>query len=177
MTTAHARAAHLRRDGGGVPRLTAILAPLLLAASAATAHSYQLGPLHIGHPWIQAPPPGAPTAAGYLSVTNTGAAPDRLLGGATPLFARLEVHRMTMTGGIMRMRPAAGGLEIAPGQTVILSPGGGYHLMLTGPKRPLAPGDHVPATLSFARAGTIRVDFHVQAGPGGDGAMPGMKMP
>jgi len=148
-----------------------------LAASAATAHSYQLGSLHIGHPWIQAPPPGAPTAAGYLSITNGGKTPDRLLGGDTPRFARLEVHRMTMAGGIMRMRPAVDGLEIAPGQTVTLAPGGGYHLMLTGPKRGLAPGDHVPATLRFARAGTIRVDFHVQAGPGGDAAMPGMKMP
>jgi len=175
MATAPARVT--ARNGGAVLGLGALIASLLLAASAATAHSYQLGSLHIGHPWIQAPPPGAPTAAGYLSITNGGRTPDRLLGGDTPLFARLEVHRMTMAGGIMRMRPAVDGLEIAPGQTVTLAPGGGYHLMLTGPKRALAPGDHVPATLRFARAGTIRVDFHVQAGPGGDAAMPGMKMP
>jgi copper(I)-binding protein len=80
------------------------------------------------------------------------------------MAARLEVHEMTMTGGVMRMRPLSGGLAIPPGQTVALAPGG-YHLMLIGPKRPFRLGAQVPATLRFAKAGPVKVTFVVQAAP------------
>ena len=36
-----------------------------------------------------------------------------------------------MDNGVMKMRPVAGGLEIKPGQTVKLKPGG-YHIMFVG---------------------------------------------
>ena len=61
----------------------ALAAVVLVAATppAAAAHSYQVGALRIDHPWSRPNPPGAPTAVGYVSLTNTGRAPDRLLGG------------------------------------------------------------------------------------------------
>ena len=37
---------------------------------------------------------------------------------------------MKMEGGVMKMRMVAGGLDIKPGQTVTLEPGG-YHMMLS----------------------------------------------
>jgi copper(I)-binding protein len=133
-----------------------------IVPAAAAAHGYVLGALKIGHPWARPTPNGAPTAAGYLTVTNTGARPDRLLGGSSPLAGQIEVHQMSMDGGIMRMRLLPDGVALPPGATVRLEPGG-YHLMLVGPKAPFKVGDHIPATLKFAKAGSIKVEFHVQA--------------
>jgi len=148
---------------------------LLSVAAAAAAHEYTLGALKIGHPWSLPTPPGAPTAAGYLTITNNGAKPDRLLGGETPMAAKIEIHSMSMTGNIMRMREVAGGLAIAPGQTVKFDPSD-YHLMLIGPKRPFKVGDHIPATLRFAGAGEVKVEFYVQAEAPKSDAMGGMTM-
>ena len=109
---------------------------------------------------IRVPPPGAPTAAGYATITNTSDKPDRLMGGSTPAAAGLEVHEMSMTGMVMRMRPVMGGLAIGAHQTVKLGEGG-YHLMLIAPKRSLKAGERVSAILRFKTAGAIPVTFTV----------------
>ncbi|HEX4180820.1 MAG TPA: copper chaperone PCu(A)C [Caulobacteraceae bacterium] len=143
-------------------RVVAGAAVAMLCTAVASARDYDAGRLHIAHPWIRVAPPGAPTAAGYLTITNHGATPDRLLGGTAAGVGPIEVHEMSMTGQIMRMRPVTGGLLIAPGQTVALTPGGDRHLMLIGPKRPLKAGDQLPAILRFEKAGEVKVTFAVQ---------------
>ena len=85
---------------------------------------------------------------------------DRLVGGTSDVSNRLEIHEMSMDGGVMKMRPAAG-LDIKPGQTVEFKPGG-YHMMFVGLKRPLEQGQHVKATLRFEKAGDVAVDFTVK---------------
>jgi len=156
--------------------IAALMAACLIAIPAAvSAHDYSLGALKIGHPWSRPNPPGAPTAAGYLTVTNTGRQADVLLGGSSPMADKIEVHQMTMAGGIMRMRPVVGGLPIPPGQTVKLQPDG-YHLMLIGPKRPFKVGNHIPATLRFERAGAVNIDFEVEAAAPGGGQPMSMGM-
>ena len=102
--------------------------------------------------------------------------PDRLLSGTTPAADRLEIHEMSVTDGIMRMRALPDGLAIAPGQTVKLAPGG-YHIMLIGLTKPLALGDHVPARLKFEKAGEVEVSFIVGSPPAeatGEGTLAGM---
>jgi copper(I)-binding protein len=147
-----------------IPFAAAALAgAFLVAPHVASARDYDVGSLHIGDPWIRATPNAAPTAAGYLVVTNRGRTADRLLGGTSPLAQAVEPHTMSMTGGVMRMRLAEGGFEIAPGATLILAPGGD-HLMLIGPKRPFKAGEQASATLRFARAGAVKVEFVVRAG-------------
>jgi copper(I)-binding protein len=149
----------------------------LLLLSPANAHDYTVGTLKIGHPWARATPKGASVGAGYLSITNTGTTADRLLGGATDAASRFEVHEMTMDNGVMKMRPLANGLIIAPGKTVTLAPGG-YHVMFVGLKRPLVKGEHLDATLRFEKAGTVKVYLLVEgigAMHSGD-ATPGMQM-
>jgi copper(I)-binding protein len=116
---------------------------------------------------------GAPAGAGYLTITNTGPSDDRLVGGSSPVSARLEIHEMSMSGGVMKMRPVTGGLVIPSGQTVTLRPGG-YHIMLIGLKSPLRLDDRFTATLQFQKAGPVRVEFHVQTPPNGAGADHGM---
>jgi copper(I)-binding protein len=142
--------------------LFAAVASLVLAAASAAAAAT----VEVKDAWIRTPPPGAPTAAGYATLTNHEISSDRLM-GAHSAAAGVALHQMSMTGGVMRMRPVTGGLPIGASASVSLSPNG-YHLMLTGLKAPLKAGQHVRIVLQFQRAGDIAADFVVRdAGPGG----------
>jgi copper(I)-binding protein len=159
---------------------TVLIIAAAIAAFAALpvqAEDVTAGSLKISAPWARATPKGAGVGGGYLTITNTGTAPDRLLGGSTEVASRFEIHEMSMDNGVMKMRPVTGGVEIKPGQTVELKPGG-YHVMLTGLKQQLEQGQHFKATLEFAKAGKVAVDFTIEGvgaqHPGS--AMPGMKM-
>jgi periplasmic copper chaperone A len=159
--------------------IVSLLAVLLaLATSIVHAKDYRAGSLDISAPWSRATPKGASIGAGYLTIRNTGTTADRLVGGASDVASRFEVHEMSMENGVMKMRPIKDGIEIKPGATVELKPQG-LHIMFLGLKKPLAQGDHVKATLEFEKAGKVEVDFDVtgMGGPAGHGHdMPGMKM-
>ena len=156
---------------------------MLAAALAPPAHADDVaaGSVKISAPWARATPKGAAVGVGYMTITNNGSAPDRLLGGASDVSNRFEIHEMSMDNGVMRMRPMAKGIEIKPGQSVELKPGGN-HVMFVGLKKPFAQGEHVKATLAFEKAGKVDVDFTVESigaqspstAGGGNRAMPGM---
>jgi copper(I)-binding protein len=63
---------------------------------------------------------------------------------------------------VMKMAPVPGGLVIAPGATVTLAPGG-YHMMFVDLTAPLKKGERVKGTLRFEKAGTVPVEFAVEA--------------
>jgi copper(I)-binding protein len=126
----------------------------------AQAQDITAGSLKISAPWIRATPKGASVGGGYMTIANSGNAGDRLVGGTSDVSNRLEIHEMSMEGGVMKMRPVRG-LDIKPGQTVELKPGG-YHVMFVGLKQPLEQGQHVKATLRFEKAGDVAVDFTVK---------------
>jgi len=152
-----------------------VLAVCVAIPPVVSAHGYSLRSLKIGHPWTKPVAAGAPTAAGYLTITNTGRAPDRLVAVTTTAASKVEIHEMITSGGVMRMREVAGGLLIAPGATVTLAPGG-YHLMFIKPTHAWQVGEHVPATLRFQHAGSIDVEFYVQADQPPPAGMSGMNM-
>jgi periplasmic copper chaperone A len=133
---------------------------LLPAANRGATASYRLGPLLVEAPWARATPGGAPVAAGYLRITNTGASPDRLIGGSLPIAGAVEVHDVAMVDGVMKMRRLESGLEIRPGQTVELKPGG-FHLMFTGLRGGLKEGEQVGGTLIFEKGGTLAIEYRV----------------
>jgi copper(I)-binding protein len=141
-----------------------VLLPLALAVLCsvpAAARDYKLGALEIVEPWTRATPPSAPTAGGFLKLTNTGTTPDRLVGAKSAAAEQVQVHEMKMDGNIMRMRELDHALEIPPGGSVTLAPGG-LHLMMIGPKAPLKAGERVPLTLTFEKAGSIDVELVVE---------------
>lgn len=149
------------------------IALLTVADKKAPAPSFKVGSLVIEAPWMRATPGGAKVAGGYLKVTNAGTEPDRLVGGSLPMAGEVEVHEMTMSGDVMKMRRLPDGLEIKPGQTVELKPGGN-HLMFMGLREGLKAGQQVKGTLVFQKAGTVEVEFRVtpigaQSGGGGGG--------
>jgi copper(I)-binding protein len=129
-------------------------------AQSAAPQSYKIGALVIEAPWLRATPAGAQVAGGYLKITNTGREADRLVGGSLPVASAAEVHEMSMTDGVMRMRKLEKGLEIKPGQTVELKPGG-YHVMFTGLREGLKQGQAIKGTLVFEKAGSIEVEYRV----------------
>ena len=139
-----------------------LAAALALVVSSASAHEYKAGSLEIKHPWARATPKGATVAGGYLKIVNTGNAADRLIGGSTPASGKFEIHEMSMDGGVMKMRALPKGLEIKPGETVELKPGS-YHLMFGGLKEPFEQGKRVKGTLQFEKAGTVEVEYAVEA--------------
>jgi periplasmic copper chaperone A len=77
-----------------------------------------------------------------------------------PVATSVEVHQMTMTDGVMKMRKLEKGLEIKPGQTVELKPGG-YHLMFTGLREGLKQGNSIKGTLVFEKSGSVEVEYRV----------------
>jgi copper(I)-binding protein len=97
-----------------------------------------------------------------MTITNKGTAPDKITCLSDDASAQCQIHTMTMEDGVMKMRPAEGGLEIKPGESVTLKPGG-YHVMFRELKQPLVQGQSVKATLKFERAGTLDVDYPVLA--------------
>jgi copper(I)-binding protein len=161
-------------------RISFIAAALFAASlAAAQADTVTAGSLKISSSWARATPKGASVGGGYMTITNSGTAPDRLIDGATDIASRFEIHEMSMDNGVMKMRMLPKGLEIKPGETVTFKPGG-YHVMLMGLKQQLVQGQHFKATLDFEKAGKVDVDFAVEGigaqAPAGSHDMPGMKM-
>ena len=68
-------------------------------------------------------------------------------------------------GEAMRMRPVAQ-VDLPPGETLVMAPGGGLHLMLEGLREPLRKGATAPITLRFERAGEVEIEAEVVR-PGG----------
>jgi len=147
-----------------------VIAVLLFLAAPALAHDYTKGSLHIEHPWSRATPKGASVGAGYLVVENRGSTVDRFLSvSVSPEIAgRTEMHEMAVTDGVMRMRPLPKGVELAPGMTAKFEPGG-LHVMFMDLKRPFEKGERIKATLNFEKAGSVEVEFVVDAMGGGSG--------
>ena len=107
---------------------------LILAAAVslltvpAMAQDYKLGSLEITAPWTRATAPTARSGGGFMTITNKGTTADRLVSARSTVSDKVEIHEMQMDGSVMRMRELAKGLDIPPGATVMLKPGG-YHIM------------------------------------------------
>jgi copper(I)-binding protein len=157
-----------------------LLFTLLTSGSPAVAQEFKSGDITIETPWAPATPKGAEVGAGYLTIRNDGAAPDRLTGGAAD-FATVEIHEMKMENGVMSMPQLKNGLLVPAYGAVRLAPGG-YHLMFARLKRPLTKDDKLKATLTFEHASPLAVEFSVERvgasgpGPATGGDMGGMKM-
>jgi copper(I)-binding protein len=148
--------------------------PLSAAAPAGEARITH-GDITISSVWARATPKGARVGGGYMTLTNQGSRPDRLIGATFEASKRVEIHEMAIVNDIMTMRELPDGLEIEPGGKVELKPGS-YHIMFMGLKRQLKQGDKVDGTLVFKHAGTVKVTYGVKAmgakmGHGGHGKM------
>lgn len=139
-------------------------APIAATAAPATMDHGDSASLAVHVPWARPTSPIATVGAAYLTITNHGMGPDRLLGASSPVAAQVQLHGSSDDNGVMRMRPVDG-LEIAPHGTATMEPGG-MHFMLMELAAPLVAGSRFPLTLKFEHAGEITVDVVVQDGAG-----------
>ena len=116
-----------------------------MIALSVAAHAQRSADIDVKSAWAR------PTVAGQL---GTGAfmkltSPDgaRLLGASSDVAGVVEIHEMAMEGNVMRMR-AIRDLDLPPGSTVELKPGG-HHMMLMDLKRPLAVGEKIKVNLQL----------------------------
>lgn len=137
-----------------------LLTALLVIAAPIQARDYQVGKLHLEQPVARPTRPGQPGAAAYVTIENRGTTRDRLIGASTPVAGTAEIHTMTMENGVMKMREA-GEILIAPGTSIVMQPGDGYHIMLMNLKQPLKTGEQFPLTLNFEKAGKVKVSVEV----------------
>lgn len=139
----------------------ALLAAALLWASGATAATpLPSKGVTIEGAWSRATPPGTPVGVVYL-VLKGGARPAALVGGSTPVAARVEAHESVMEGEMMSMQPRESVPVPARGR-VAFAPNG-LHLMLLELKAPLVAGQKFPLTLRFADGGKRTVMVEVRA--------------
>ena len=144
---------------------------LLLAVAAlgltlsAQADSIRHGSLEIEHVYAQATKPGQPNGVVHIKeIENKGAA-DQLVGARSSASKRVELHTMSMDGGMMKMREVAQ-IDLPAGGKVSLAPGNpqGYHLMLMGLKDTLTEGSTIKVTLVFKNAGEKEITAKVSTG-------------
>lgn len=149
--------------------LTAFVFSLFAFMPALGHEGHSEGSITISDAYARAMPPRAPSAGGYLTLTNSGSVDDALLMITSPLAEDVQVHETIMENDMMQMGPIAGDLAIPAGQSVTLEPGG-MHLMFLGVSAPFTEGDEVPVTLHFEHAGMVEVALPV--GPIGASAAP-----
>ena len=146
----------------------AIAAAITLLSVSAQAHDMKVGDLTVSHAWTRATPPNAKAGGGFVTITNNGSEPDRLVSATSNVAERTEVHEMAVTDGVMTMRELEAGIEIPAGETVTLKPGG-LHIMFMGLKGKIVENKDVPVTLTFEKAGTV--DIHLSVAPMGSKEM------
>jgi periplasmic copper chaperone A len=97
-------------------------------------------------------PPLADMAAGYLTVTNSGRAADRLTGVTSDLSANVSMHTTTASG---QMQPVVS-LTIPAGGRLVLHTGADHLMLMKLQHKPVV-GDTVTFTLRFATSPPITV--------------------
>jgi copper(I)-binding protein len=109
------------------------------------AASVAFAQVKVDDPWIRATVPQQGATGAFMKLT--AAVPLRLVAASSPAAGVVEVHAMSMEGGVMKMRAVAA-LDLAPGRTTELAPGG-YHVMFLDLRKQVKAGDEVPLTLVF----------------------------
>lgn len=138
----------------------AVATALTLVSLSALAQDYTAGDLTISHAWTRATPPKAKAGGGFVEIANTGTEADRLVAASSDVAAKVELHEMSVTDGVMKMRELENGIEIPAGETVALKPGG-LHIMFMGLTQSFEQGSKVPVVLTFEKAGDVAVELPV----------------
>jgi periplasmic copper chaperone A len=112
------------------------------------------------HPWARASLTEKGNSAAYFVLTNKGGA-DRLIGAKSGVAKLTEVHEHVMKNNVMEMRKVEGGVAVPAGGTVKFEPAG-LHVMLIGLTAKLEAGQSFPLTLTFEKAGDVKVDVKVE---------------
>jgi copper(I)-binding protein len=114
------------------------------------------GVIEITDAWAGSTPPGAETAAIYLSVANGTGSDDKLVSFSSGRCEAAELHATSIDDqNVMRMRPATPeALTVAAGGELVMVPGT-MHVMCIRPDTEFIEGDTVPFTLTLESGTTL----------------------
>ena len=147
------------------------LLPCLVCWGAASAHGNKVGALVIDHPYaVENPEKSGGFAVYFKELKNTGTTPDLLQRAetavATESVFRTETHSVDHEITWVDVKS----IQIAPGQSILFRHDSeeGYQVQLRQLKRPLKVGDRFDMTLTFEKAGKVKVVVWVQRPRPGD---------
>ena len=117
--------------------------------------------ISVSDAWVRATPPGAKTAAVYLTINNPDA-DDALVAAETNVADEAQLHTHRHDDGMMRMQQVDR-FELPGGETIELKPGGN-HLMLIDIYRPMEPGNSIELRLIFEQNSPLTLQVPVRDG-------------
>lgn len=118
--------------------------------------------------WVRETPAAQPSTGVFMNIESEKAA--RLVDARSDAAKVVEIHTMEMEGDVMKMRRIEG-LDVEPGKTLALTPGG-YHIMLIDLVKPLEAGNKVALTLVFEQDGKreeVKTEAEVRKMVAGEG--------
>lgn len=113
---------------------------------------------------IEAVAPGLTETSAFVTLRNSGPRPVQVTGGTTSVAGMvMPMQTVTKGSGTARMSGMVNvpALSIPARGTLTMTPDGD-HLMLTGLKRPLKPGETVTLTLNLKPGGPLTVKLPVR---------------
>ena len=137
-----------------------LLGSLFAFSTAAQAHDYKAGDLHIDHPWSKQVPPTSQVAAAFFNIMNHSDSSDELISASSPIAGKTELHAHIHEDGMMKMREV-GKIDVPAQGAQMLKPGG-YHVMFFNLNEVPELGESFPLTLNFKHAGTVVVEVKVE---------------
>jgi copper(I)-binding protein len=136
------------------------IALMLFVASAAQAHSYRIGNLEIVHPTIMVPQANSDCTCAHVTIINHGAEIEFFLGAD---IAIARDTRLLHVASPETDISAPSEVAIAPGATLDLHRHKWCLFLSNIPKSLEADVGAYPARLMFRHAGTIDIEFMVDA--------------
>ncbi|MEM7693190.1 MAG: copper chaperone PCu(A)C [Pseudomonadota bacterium] len=141
-------------------RIFAVLAAIAVAVGSVVPAAAQSESAVVENAWSRASIGTRRPGVAYMQIRNVGASPITLTGVEADLAEMAEIHRTSTNDQGVSMMAPAGEVEIAPGATVALEPGG-LHVMLRKLKRPMNQGDSFSLRISLSDGGEVSVEVPI----------------
>ena len=110
--------------------------------------------------WVPVAPPGVKAHAAYLVLMNHGAELRAVTAVHSPQYASAAIHASQVKDGVNVMQHPAQ-VDLPAGSSVAFKPHG-LHIMLMGPKKPMAQGDTVDLALTLDDGTAVTVKAEVR---------------
>ena len=142
-------------------KTSALIVTLLFSLLLVSCSSGDQEGIDVEEIWGRPSPKSASNAAFYMAIRNTGQEQDSLIEASIDICGATELHMSNIDDeGVMSMQQV-GQIDVPAGETINLEPGG-LHVMCIDRQAELNPGDSVPISLSFTRAGEIVVEAEIR---------------
>lgn len=138
-----------------LPGFSVIAIAAAMLCNPAYAHEYYAQSFKVIHPWADATPTGASSAAVFLKIEEISEG-DRLLSAQTSFAERVELRTAISTA------TPAKAIDLPAGPDIDLDAGSAY-LQLVNLTAPLQWGRSYPMTLVFEKSGSVDVMISVGA--------------